>query len=75
LIFNTVCIYIATNFVAHSLEAGSVLNHQGIAVDATQDGILAQGNYLLYGSIGRIITATYMTGMSIVTLQTKIFPK
>jgi hypothetical protein len=75
LIFNTVCIYIATNFVAHSLEAGSVLNPQGIAVDATQDGILAQGNYLLYGSIGRIITATFMIAISIVTLQTKIFPK
>jgi hypothetical protein len=75
LIFNTVCIYIATNFVAHSLEAGNVLNPQGIAVDATQDGILAQGNYLLYGSIGRMITGTYMIAISIVTLQTKLFPK
>ncbi|GHU73194.1 hypothetical protein FACS189450_12500 [Spirochaetia bacterium] len=75
LIFNTVCIYLTTNFVAHSLEAGSVLNPQGMAVDATQDGILAQGNYLLYGSIGRIITATYMIAIGIVTLQTKIFPE
>jgi hypothetical protein len=74
LIFGTVCIYLATNFVAHSLEAGSVLNQEGIAVDATQDGILAQGNYLLYGSIGRLITAAYMMTIGILIVRSKIFP-
>jgi hypothetical protein len=75
LMYNTVCICIATNFVAHSLEAGGVLNPEGAAVDATQDGLLAQGNYLLYGSIGRLLMATYMGIIGIITFKTKIFPK
>jgi hypothetical protein len=75
LMYNTVCICIATNFVAHSLEAGGVLNPEGVAVDATQDGLLAQGNYLLYGSIGRLLMATYMGIIGIITFKTKIFPK
>jgi hypothetical protein len=75
LMYNTVCICIATNFVAHSLEAGGVFNPAGTAVDATQDGLLAQGNYLLYGSIGRLLMATFMTLVGIITFETKIFPK
>lgn len=74
LLFNTVCIYVATNMVAHSLEAGSVLNQEGIAVDATQDGILAQGNYLIYGSIGRLLMAMFMIITGILTFKTRILP-
>jgi hypothetical protein len=73
LMYNTVCICIAINFVAHSLEGGGVLNPQGIAVDATQDGLLAQGNYLLYGSISRLLMAAYMIIICIITFRTKIF--
>jgi hypothetical protein len=75
LMYNTVCICLAINFVAHSLEAGGVLNPEGAAVDATQDGLLAQGNYLLYGSISRLLMTTYMGIIGIITLKTKIFPK
>jgi len=75
LMYNTVCICIAINFVAHSLEAGGVLNPAGAAVDATQDGLLAQGNYLIYGSISRLLMSTYMTTIGIITFKTKIFPK
>jgi hypothetical protein len=74
LMYNTVCIYIAINFVAHSLEAGGVLNPAGTAIDATQEGLLAQGNYLLYGSIGRLLMATFMITNGIITFKTKIFP-
>jgi hypothetical protein len=28
-------------------ESGKVLNPEGAAIDATQDGVLEQGNYLL----------------------------
>jgi hypothetical protein len=75
LMYNTVCICIAINFVAHSLEAGGVLNPKGVAVDATQDGLLAQGNYLLYGSISRLLMATYMGIIGIITFKAKLFPK
>jgi hypothetical protein len=75
LMYNTVCICIAINFVAHSLEAGGVLNPTGTAIDATQDGLLAQGNYLLYGSISRLLMATFMILNGIITFKTKIFPK
>ena len=75
LMYNTVCIYIAISFVARSLEAGGVLNPEGLAVDATQDGLLAQGNYLLLGSISRLLMATFMTIIGIITNKIKIFPK
>jgi hypothetical protein len=75
LMYNTVCICIAINFVAHSLEAGGVLNPKGAAVDATQDGLLAQGNYLLYGSISRLLMAAYMIIIFIITLKTRMFPR
>jgi hypothetical protein len=75
LMYNTVCICIAVNFVAHSLEAGGVLNPEGTAVDATQDGLLAQGNYLLYGSISRLLMAVYMGIIGIITFKTKTFPQ
>jgi hypothetical protein len=75
LMYNTVCICIAVNFVAHSLEAGGVLNPAGTAIDATQDGLLAQGNYLLYGSISRLLMATFMIINGIIAFKTKIFPK
>lgn len=74
LMYSTVCICIAVNFVAHSLEAGGVLNPGGIAIDATQDGLLAQGNYLLYGSISRLLMAAYMTIIAIITFKTRILP-
>ena len=75
LMYNTVCIYISIGFVARSLEAGSVFNPEGMAIDATQDGLLAQGNYLLHGSISRLLMATFMTIIGTITLKIKIFPK
>jgi hypothetical protein len=74
LMYNTVCICIAINFVAHSLEAGGVLNPAGMAIDATQDGLLVQGNYLLYGSIGRLLMATFMIINGMIIFKRKIFP-
>ncbi|MEU9083808.1 hypothetical protein [Streptomyces sp. NPDC048357] len=48
--------YIAVTFVAHSLQAGEV-----IAADEPLDPtITAEGSYLLYGSIGRILTAVFL---------------
>jgi hypothetical protein len=75
LMYNTVCICIAISFVGHSLEVGGVLNPEGIPIDATQDGLLAQGAFLLYGSISRLLMATYMTTIGIITFKTKIFPQ
>jgi len=75
LMYNTICIYITVSFVARSLEAGGVYNPESMAIDATQDGLLAQGNYLLYGSISRLLMATFMTIIGKITLKIKIFPK
>jgi hypothetical protein len=74
-IFSSACIFITISFVAKSLEAGAVFNPEGVAVDATQDGILAQGNYLLYGSIARLITAVFMILIGYVTFKITLFPK
>ena len=75
LMYNAVCIYIAVNLVAHSLEAGGVLNPKGIPIDATQDGLLAQGNYLLYGSISRLLMAVFLAAVGILTQKINTFPK
>jgi len=75
LVFSAACIFVTTNLITHSLEAGAVLNPEGIPVDATQDGLLAQANYLLYGSFGRIITATFMFPVGVITFRTKILPR
>jgi hypothetical protein len=74
LMYNTVCVCIAVNFVAHSLEAGGVLNSKKEAIDATQEGLLAQGNYLLYGSISRLLMAAFMIVIGLITFQTEMFP-
>jgi hypothetical protein len=74
LMYNTVCIFLVVNFVAYSLEAGGVFNPAGAAIDATQEGVLAQGNYLMYGSIGRLLAAVFMTISGILTFKTKNTP-
>jgi hypothetical protein len=74
LIFSSACMFLTISLVAKSLEAGAVFNPEGIAVDATQDGELAQGNYLLYGSIARLITAVFMLSIGYVTSKTNILP-
>lgn len=74
LLFSAASVFITTNLIAHSLEAGAVFNPAGVAVDATQDGLLAQANYLLYGSFGRIITAAFMFPVGIITFRTKLLP-
>ncbi|MEV7565506.1 hypothetical protein [Streptomyces tanashiensis] len=48
--------YIAVTFVAHSQQAGDVIAAQA-PVDPT---ITAEGSYLLYGSVGRILTAVFL---------------
>ncbi|MFE5484896.1 hypothetical protein [Streptomyces sp. NPDC056527] len=49
--------YIVVTFVAHSQQAGEVIAAEA-PVDPT---ITAAGSYLLYGSIGRILTAVFLT--------------
>lgn len=48
--------YIAVTFVAHSLQAGEVI----AAEEPVDPTITAEGSYLLYGSIGRILTAVFL---------------
>jgi hypothetical protein len=74
LILSSACMFLTISLVTKSLEAGAVFNPEGIAIDATQDGELAQGNYLLYGSIGRLITATFMIAIGYATLKIKVLP-
>ncbi|WP_037465594.1 hypothetical protein [Shimazuella kribbensis] len=73
LILGAALIYIAITFVSHSLQAGAVY-HAGGAADATVDGPLAAGAFLLYGTIGRALTSVYMFVMGYVIFQTRIFP-
>ncbi|WP_329622518.1 hypothetical protein OG357_20450 [Streptomyces sp. NBC_01255] len=49
-------VYIAVTFVAHSLQAGEVI----AAEEPVDPTITAEGSYLLYGSIGRILIAVFL---------------
>ncbi|MGW2270042.1 hypothetical protein [Streptomyces yangpuensis] len=48
--------YITVTFVAHSLQAGEVI----AANEPVDPTITAEGSYLLYGSIGRLLTAVFL---------------
>jgi hypothetical protein len=75
IILCSVCIYVGMIIVAKSLEAGVVFSSDEIAVEATEEGLLAKANILLYGSFGRLMTSVFMIAASIVTFRGKIFPK
>ncbi|MGW6917829.1 hypothetical protein ACWGB8_28990 [Kitasatospora sp. NPDC054939] len=64
-------VYVAVTFVAHSLQAGEVIE-AAAPVDPT---ITAEGSYLLYGSIGRILTAVFLAAAGYAAVASGLLPR
>ncbi|MFB7608705.1 hypothetical protein [Streptomyces gardneri] len=63
--------YIAVTFVAHSLQAGEVI----AAEEPVDPTITAEGSYLLYGSIGRILTAVFLVAAGYAVVRSGLLPR
>ncbi|WP_329386316.1 hypothetical protein OG625_27510 [Streptomyces sp. NBC_01351] len=63
--------YIAVTFVAHSLQAGEVI----AAREPVDPTITAAGTYLLYGSIGRILTAVFLVAAGYAAVRSGLLPR
>lgn len=74
LAFGTALLYAVMVLVSMSLEAGTAIA-SATPVDPTQDGPLAPGSFLMYGTLARLITAAFLTTVSIVTWRTRLVPR
>lgn len=63
--------YVAVTFVAHSLQAGEVI----AAAEPVDPTITAEGSYLLYGSIGRILTAVFLAAAGYAAVRAGLVPR
>jgi hypothetical protein len=68
-------VYVTVALVGISLEVGAVLGAPDGTLDPTIHGPLAEGNMLLRGSVGRIVTAVLLTAAGYAILHTGALPK
>ncbi|MER6999943.1 hypothetical protein [Streptomyces sp. NPDC000410] len=68
-------VYVVATLVSNSLEAGVVFGANGTPVDPTIDGPLADGHTLLYGSIGRLLTALFLAATGHVLARSALLPR
>ena len=59
--------------VAQSMEAGTAIVSK-IPIDPTVDGVLAPGQFLLVGSIGRLMTTLFLSASGYAILRGRILP-
>jgi hypothetical protein len=59
--------------VAQSMEAGTAIVSK-VPIDPTQDGALAPGQFLLVGSIGRLMTALLLSAAGFAILRGRFMP-
>jgi hypothetical protein len=65
---------VVLTFVAHSIQAGSVLAAQERRVDPTRVGAGAEGALLIYGPMARLLTAAFLVSAGSVVLLAGILP-
>ncbi|WP_255955647.1 hypothetical protein [Streptomyces odontomachi] len=64
-------VYATVTLVSHGLEAGAV-----IATDHSIDPtITVDGTYILYGSIGRLLLALFLTSVGFAISRTRLLPR
>lgn len=59
--------------VAQSMEAGTAIVSK-IPVDPTVDGVLAPGQFLMFGSIGRLMTTLFLSASGFAILRGRFMP-
>lgn len=68
-------LYVCVTLVAHALQAGVVFGANGTPVDPTTEGPLADAATLLYGSVGRLLTALFLAAAGHLILRTGVLPR
>src|SRR5215469_854162 len=59
--------------VAQSMEAGTAIVSK-IPIDPTVDGVLAPGQFLMWGSIGRLMTTLFLSASGFAILRGRFMP-
>jgi hypothetical protein len=59
--------------VAQSMEAGTAIVSK-IPIDPTVDGVLAPGQFLMFGSIGRLMTTLFLSASGFAILRGRLMP-
>jgi hypothetical protein len=72
LAFGTGLVYVAITFAANSLEAGAVLGATDSPIDPTST---TEGLFLMYGSIGRLLTAVFLVASGFAIRCTEVLPR
>jgi hypothetical protein len=65
--------WLTFSFVAQSMEAGTAIVSK-IPIDPTVDGVLAPGQFLLFGSIGRLMTTLFLSASGFAILRGRLMP-
>ncbi|MEU0397578.1 hypothetical protein ABZ208_33385 [Streptomyces sp. NPDC006208] len=73
--FAAAFLYVGVTLVAHALQAGVVFGADGTPVDPTTEGPLADAATLLYGSVGRVLTALFLAAVGHLVLRTAALPR
>jgi hypothetical protein len=65
--------WLTFSMVAQSMEAGTAIVSK-VPIDATVDGVLAPGQFLLWGSIGRLMTTLFLSASGFAILRGRLMP-
>jgi hypothetical protein len=75
LIYGAGLVHVSLSLVGASLETGGVFSTPDGTIDPTTQGPLAYGNFLLHGTIGRVLTALFLFAAGAAVLRTKALPR
>src|ERR1700752_2594238 len=65
--------WLTFSMVAQSMEAGTAIVSK-IPIDPTVDGVLAPGQFLMFGSIGRLMTTLFLSATGFAILRGRLMP-
>ncbi len=65
--------WLVFSLVAQSMEAGTAIMSK-VPIDPTVDGVLAPGQFLLYGPIGRAMTTLFLSASGWAILRGRLLP-
>ncbi|KAA6465305.1 hypothetical protein DYQ86_05015 [Acidobacteria bacterium AB60] len=65
--------WLTFSFVAQSMEAGTAIASK-VPIDPTVEGALAPGQFLMFGSIGRLMTTLFLSASGFAILRGRLMP-
>ena len=74
IMYGTGLVFVAVALVAMANETGAVFGAAGQRVDPTIDGVLADANVLLHGSVKRLLAALFLAAAARAVHVTRVLP-